>query len=74
MVISPPGVPDSGHIFRCLICHSPYAGDYGSEWHPFLVYLRQPIELGGTCPCGIEPSMDDIINPTFCLDGLQQGY
>ena len=57
-----------------LLCYSSYAGDNGSEWHPFLMHFRQPIELGGACPCGIEHSVNDISNPTLCLDGLEQRY
>ena len=30
---------DSGKFFRCFICHNPYAANYGSKWHPFLMHL-----------------------------------
>ena len=44
----------------------------GLKRHPNLMNLWQPIELGGYSTCRVEPFINFLLHPTFCLDGFKQ--
>ena len=71
--LSHQGFQDLRQFLSWLVCYSPNTGNYRPEWHPLFVYFWQAIELGWTCPCGIEPSVGHFIHSTLCIYALQDG-